>query len=316
MWNRKELKLKAKKVFHAHYWKSVLAALIMLVIVGGFNAGSNSGFSFGDAKNQVEEVVKESVTGGTLGNAGTDVLDERGEIVEEIHDFVDEFQKDTELLSDEDTTKVHEAIGETFDELEENSGFVWGIIAIVFVVIMIVSMIIAFVYELIRIFAINVFEIGGRKFFVENHDDKASFKNFLFGFSHGYWKSVKVMFLRDLFTFLWTLLFIIPGFVKAYEYRMIPYLVAEHPEMTSSEAFAKSKEMMKGNKWAAFVLDLSFIGWHMLNGLTLGTLGLFHVNPYVYQTEAELYIALRDIDISKQAAEGNAIEYADYVEVE
>ena len=91
------------------------------------------------------------------------------------------------------------------------------------------------------------------------------------------------------------LLFIIPGIVKSYEYMMIPYLLAEHPEMTRQEAFAESKQMMDGNKWDAFVLDLSFIGWTLLGVCTFGILLVFYVEPYIYLTRAELYHAKRVI---------------------
>jgi hypothetical protein len=97
------------------------------------------------------------------------------------------------------------------------------------------------------------------------------------------------MFLVMLFTFLWSLLFIIPGIVKSYEYRMIPYLVADNPNLTYKEAFAESRRMMQGNKWRTFVLDLSFIGWHLLSALTLGILELFFVHPYQNLANAALY---------------------------
>ena len=116
-----------------------------------------------------------------------------------------------------------------------------------------------------------------------------------YAFSNGYMNVVKTMFLRGLFTFLWTLLFIIPGIIKGYEYRMIPYILAENPGIDSREAFAVSKQMMDGNKWAAFVLDLSFLGWQILSVFTCGILSVFYVNPYVYMTNAELYVALKEI---------------------
>lgn len=71
-------------------------------------------------------------------------------------------------------------------------------------------------------------------------------------------------FLIGLYTFLWTLLFIIPGIVKAYSYSMTPYILAEHPEMTSSEAITASRHIMQGNKGRLFCLRLSFIGWELL----------------------------------------------------
>lgn len=71
-------------------------------------------------------------------------------------------------------------------------------------------------------------------------------------------------FLIGLYTFLWTLLFIIPGIVKAYSYSMTPYILAEHPEMTANEAITQSRRIMQGNKGRLFCLELSFIGWKFL----------------------------------------------------
>ena len=99
--------------------------------------------------------------------------------------------------------------------------------------------------------------------------------------------------LRDVFTFLWSCLFVIPGIIKMYEYRMIPYIISENPDISYSEAFKASREMMMGNKWKAFVFDLSFIGWYLLNALTCGILGIFFVNPYYYASDANLYRAIK-----------------------
>ena len=100
--------------------------------------------------------------------------------------------------------------------------------------------------------------------------------------------------MQTLFTVLWSLLFIIPGIVKGYEYMMIPYLLAENPDMSREETFAKSKAMTTGNKWDAFVLDLSFLGWLILGSITFNILNVFYVYPYQYLTRAELYRTLRD----------------------
>ena len=75
------------------------------------------------------------------------------------------------------------------------------------------------------------------------------------------------MFLKGLFQGLWSLLFVIPGIIKSYEYRMIPYILSENPNISRKRAFEISKQMMKGNKWDTFVLDLSFIGWQILSGI-------------------------------------------------
>ena len=94
--------------------------------------------------------------------------------------------------------------------------------------------------------------------------------------------------------FLWSLLCVVPGIVKAYSYRMVPYIIAESPDMDQREAFRLSRSMMDGNKWRVFVYDLSFIGWEILNAFTFGFLGLFYVNPYKATADAELYAQIRD----------------------
>ena len=113
------------------------------------------------------------------------------------------------------------------------------------------------------------------------------------GFDAAYKRNVGTLLLQAVYTFLWTCLLIVPGFIKAYEYCMIPYLLADHPEMTRQEAFATSKAMMKGNKWKAFVLDLSFIPWDILSALTLGIVSVFYVAPYHQLTAAALYEKLK-----------------------
>ena len=70
---------------------------------------------------------------------------------------------------------------------------------------------------------------------------------------------------------------------------MVPYILAENPGMNHKDAFAISKKMMDGRKMDAFILDLSFIGWHILAIFTLGILEIFYVNPYIQATKAELY---------------------------
>lgn len=171
-----------------------------------------------------------------------------------------------------------------------------GISGIIAMVALLTIMTIILIVALFKIIVGNSLIVGAQKNFINNEIDpeNVNVHTLVFIFSNGYWKNVALtMFLKDLFTALWTLLLIVPGIIKGYEYRMIPYLLAENPEMDHKEAFARSKEMMTGQKWDAFVLDLSFIGWFLLNALTLGILGIFYVHPYYYQTAAELYLALK-----------------------
>ena len=70
--------------------------------------------------------------------------------------------------------------------------------------------------------------------------------------------------LVGVFTFLWTLLFVIPGIIKSFSYSMTPFVLAEHPELSENAAITRSRELMDGNKWRLFCLMFSFIGWELL----------------------------------------------------
>jgi uncharacterized membrane protein len=144
----------------------------------------------------------------------------------------------------------------------------------------------------LKIFLLNPLEVSAQNFFRQDLYRPVGLESLTAGFTPNYWNVVKTQLLRSIFTFLWSLLFIIPGIVKHYEYLMMPYIQAEHPEMSSEEVFHLSREMMYGEKWNAFVLDLSFIPWNLLNACTLGILGIFYVNPYINLTHSALYGAL------------------------
>lgn len=163
------------------------------------------------------------------------------------------------------------------------------------------------------VFLYNPLLVGAQRFFVVSHYQKAKLDELGFAFSNGYGNVVKTMFLKGLFTSLWTLLFIVPGIIKGYEYRMIPYILAENPGIDYRDAFAASRQMMDGNKWNAFVLDLSFLGWNFLSVFTCGILSIFYVGPYVFMTNAELYVALKEITFGNRGQNyqnGQAGQYA------
>ena len=147
---------------------------------------------------------------------------------------------------------------------------------------------------LIGIFVKNVLIVGCNKFFVDNIDSKPPVSTVVCGFKSNYKNIVIAMFLKSLFVGLWSLLFLIPGIIKAYEYRMVPYLVSTNPDLSWKEAFAQSKEMMTGNKGKAFVLDLSFIGWFILGAITCGVVEIFWTLPYYNSTCAQLYVTLKE----------------------
>lgn len=96
-----------------------------------------------------------------------------------------------------------------------------------------------------------------------------------------------------IFTFLWSCLFIIPGIIKSFAYSMAYYVLADNPELTAREALAKSQQIMKGHKLDLFILELSFIGWYFLVGITFG-LAAIYVVPYMSATTANFYNSIKE----------------------
>lgn len=159
--------------------------------------------------------------------------------------------------------------------------------------IMAVSLFATIIGLALKIFLFQPLEVNTKRFFIISRVQPAELGELGFCFKNGYRNVVKVQFLRGLYTFLWTLLFVIPGIIKSYEYRMVPYILAENPDMDGKEVFQISRDMMYGEKWNAFILDLSFVGWYILSLFTCGLLAIFYVSPYEDLTDVELYDALK-----------------------
>ena len=106
-------------------------------------------------------------------------------------------------------------------------------------------------------------------------------------------RAVWLSIITYIFTFLWSLLFIIPGIIKVFSYAMAPYILADNPELTANEALTKSKEIMDGHKFDLFVLQLSFFWWYILGAITFG-IAYIYVVPYVSATTTNFYNSIKD----------------------
>lgn len=158
-----------------------------------------------------------------------------------------------------------------------------------------VGVLIALVIALVfATFVTNIIMIGGKRYFIENREHKTSVGQVFYGFQSGnYLNCVKTMFFRGLYTFGWTLLFVIPGIIKSFSYQLVPYILAENPNLSKDRAIELSCEMMDGHKFESFILSWSFILWDILNVMTIGILGIFYLNPYKHATYAEFYSAIK-----------------------
>lgn len=166
---------------------------------------------------------------------------------------------------------------------------VWLVSALSFFVLLAIVFSICY-----SVFIANAISYGENRFYLENAKrEDVPFMTLFSAFQNGYFNIVKILLIKDIKQFLWTLLLIIPGIIKSYEYKMIPYILAENPEISTEEAFARSRQLTTGQKGNMFVLDLSFIGWLILGTLLLG-LGVYFVYPYINATFAQLYLTLTD----------------------
>lgn len=102
--------------------------------------------------------------------------------------------------------------------------------------------------------------------------------------------------LVNVFTVLWSLLFVVPGIIKAIAYSQAKYVIHDNPRLKGKEAIEISKRMTNGFKGDLFSMYLSFIGWYILVGLTGGILSIY-VTPYVETTAAMYYENLKRYSI-------------------
>lgn len=168
---------------------------------------------------------------------------------------------------------------------------------------------------LVTIFVAAPLIVGERRFFLENrtyHGTKIGRIGFLF--KARYFKPTFIMLLRNVYMMLW-LFTIVGGIIKFYEYEMVPFILAENPSIDRKKVFSLSKQLMKGNKWNSFVIDISFYPFVIVTALVSagiaaiifgfafnvvlvaeicsGIVMALFLNPYRMATKAELYIALR-----------------------
>ena len=125
---------------------------------------------------------------------------------------------------------------------------------------------------------------------LRNHrEESVDLENLFDGFRKGrYTRVFCALFLVQLFTFLWALLLIIPGIIKAFSYALTPYILLDEPELTARQAITRSCEIMQGRRWKLFCLYLSFIGWGILCLLTFG-IGFLWLVPYMNASVAAFY---------------------------
>lgn len=285
MWKRKELKDKAKKVVYKNYWTAIVVCFLIALFTGEFGTSTTGIWQTEDSMdpNFVIHQVEEKTNG----------------TEEEIDSFFTE--RNIKRTLNETQIKTMKAIEANLNSATKSQKYIFkiwdGITSFNnnYPILGIILYIVAMLSFAFTVFVADPLIVGGKRYFLkarETNNTKVGVIGEVFQKKH--WLNIAItMFLRNLYNALWYLT-IVGGIIKTYEYRMIPYILAENPTIKRKEAFMLSKKMMKGNKWKTFILDMSFFGWNFLSVLTFGILSILYVNPYNAATNAELYIKLKE----------------------
>lgn len=315
-WTRAELKKRAKVNISNNYWLCVGVTFLMIFAIGIGGMGIASGYwrilSYGKRHSSIsgseyayqtdQNKDKESSEIVLLHHYDDDHYDDEDHYYEDDGYYDDDYDIDDYYDDDYDIDDSYD-IDDDYDiddyyhnqpNRDSAESFI-DMLKTMFWIIMFIFLISFFISLIVSVFVYMPLQVGNCRFFMCNREGNGDLNQLLVGFRKGkYLNVVKIMFLRSLKIALWSLLFVIPGIIKAFEYSMIPYLLSEDPGMSTQEAFAVSKEMTNGEKWRMFVLVLSFIPWIYLGVFTVGLLYIFWLYPYFFATNAELYAVLRE----------------------
>lgn len=147
--------------------------------------------------------------------------------------------------------------------------------------------------NIISIIISGLIGFGTFSYFLKiSRNEQVNYKE-LFSKTNMFGSYIGISLLAGIFTFLWSLLFIIPGIIAALNYSLVYYIKLDNPKLSAIDVIRKSKQMMQGHKWDFFVLNLSFLGWGILSIFTLGILYLWLV-PYMQVTYANFYNKLKE----------------------
>ena len=292
MWQRKDVKKNAFRTMKKNYWRILGISLLIAFIVGGMKVDSH-------LDRAVVHFAGDTMGGRLYATTNSDVINDwvfsTGSVV------VEDGEAEVLTFFGNRYTPKKGVLAKVYNRVTEDRSVFYGILNSINnmafkdrfgqgMIILAGVVLMAFFYVLI----VNVLLVGQCRFVMENRCYPDSrFGRLMFPWRVRRWRRVSfVMFKKSVFQFLWDLT-IIGGFIKNYSYKMIPYILAENPDIDHKSAFLLSRQMMNGNKFRTFLLDLSLIGWRLLNVLTLGLLRWLFINPYVDMIYGELYYRLR-----------------------
>lgn len=295
--DRKGMKANARKAYKRHYWMIVVICLFDSVFGVAYssstwsvNASSPSATVQEDGTAQSDNVSKvlENLLVGDESQARRQVEHNQEQIVQNDTNAMMGRKRGVfaSLLNSFSSGSVILSMADAANSIVHNDGVAVAVPIVVSLT----------VYLFVWLFVQQTYRVVMMRMLLEGRTyDKLPVSRFLYPITTRKWLSMaKVMLLENVFLFLWTFT-IIGAFIKPYSYRMVPYIVAENPNIGAREAISLSRRMMKGHKWECFVADLSFLGWWLLNLFTLGLSGIFYSNGYNAAFFVEYYVHVRGL---------------------
>lgn len=294
MWNRKELKQKAKTVIKNNYWTAIVVCFLIALFTGEFGTSIVGVWQSNESIDPNYIIINENKINDIENNIENNI--ENDTYKEGIIPFSEEDIKKSLNMTQ---LKVLEALEANLNSATKSQKYIlkiWDAVNLFNLkrinlgILLSIGSVISLLFI---IFIADPLIVAGKRYFLKaRKGNNTKIGVIIEIFKEGWINVATTMFLRNIYNALWYLT-IIGGVIKTYEYRMIPYILAENPKIRRKEAFKLSKQMMKNNKWKTFILDMSFFGWNFLSVLTSGLVGIFYVNPYNSATIAELYVVLK-----------------------
>lgn len=164
---------------------------------------------------------------------------------------------------------------------------------------------------LFEIAVLSVFKVGGTRYFIKAQTGNPNISEILFpfyGVNKAFKNIIAIEFLKTVKITLWSLLFILPGIIKAFDYVAVHYVLAICPQLKPKQALKVSKAMMKGNRIRFILMELSFIGWDILEFLSFGILKYFYITPYKLITHDEFFTEIKNKRVKKGIKEFNVFK--------
>lgn len=289
--DRKGMKVAAKKAQRKHYWMIVAICLFALVFGVAYTSStlsvSTPQTEDSTQSNDMYDVLQDLAVGNE-NDAREKVKQNQEQIVNNDTDATFGRRRGViaSLLNSFASGSMVIAVADAINSVTHNGG-----VSIAVPVILSLA-----VYIFVWLFIQETYRIVMARMLLEGRSyNKLPASRFFYPIHTRKWPRMAwTMFVENVFLFLWSLT-IVGFFIKQYSYRMVPYIVAENPNIEALDAIRLSRRMMKGHKWECFVADCSFLGWYLLNLITFGLSGIFYSNGYNAAFFAEYYVYVRSM---------------------